>query len=96
VDRGHLGDPAAEALLRAAADGLCLLAALGLRLVTRRSAAELGLELDQAVVVGDKTTDVEFAHRLGVTAFLVTTGHGAATLLGKDVLADFVAEGLDA
>lgn len=56
---------------------------------------ELGLDLTRAVVAGDKAADVGLARALGVPAFLVTTGHGAATLNAGGAGADYVVDGLD-
>ena len=44
------------------------------------AARELGLDLTQAIVVGDRAADLGLARRLGVPGFLVTTGQGQATL----------------
>ena len=55
----------------------------------------MGLSLDRAVVVGDKPADIGLARRPEAPAFLVTTGYGAATLVGRDVSADCVVDGLD-
>jgi D-glycero-D-manno-heptose 1,7-bisphosphate phosphatase len=63
--------------------------------LARQAAQELGLSLDQAVVVGDKPADIGLARRLGVPGFLVTTGYGAVTLEQGDVPADYVVDGLD-
>ncbi len=63
--------------------------------LARQAALDLGISLDQAVVVGDKPADLGLARRLKVPAFLVTTGYGAATLVQGDVAADYVVDGLD-
>ena len=63
--------------------------------LAQKAVRELGLSMERAVVVGDKPTDIGLARRLGVPAFLVTTGHGAATLARGDVSADYVVDGLD-
>lgn len=63
--------------------------------LVREAVRDLGLSLGQAVLAGDKPTDLALARRLGLTAFLVTTGHGAATLRDQTVTADYVVDGLD-
>lgn len=60
-----------------------------------RAARELGLDLTRAVVAGDKAADVGLARALGVPAFLMTTGHGEATLNAGAASADYVVDGLD-
>jgi D-glycero-D-manno-heptose 1,7-bisphosphate phosphatase len=42
-----------------------------------RAARELGIDLASSWVIGDKDSDVVFAHALGCRAVLVETGHGA-------------------
>lgn len=44
--------------------------------MARRAAAEMGLDLSRAVVVGDDHGDMGLAEALGVPAYLVRTGHG--------------------
>jgi D-glycero-D-manno-heptose 1,7-bisphosphate phosphatase len=63
--------------------------------LARQAAADLGLALDGAVVAGDKPADVTLARRLGVPAFLVTTGCGESTLVDPAIQADYVVDGLD-
>jgi histidinol-phosphate phosphatase family protein len=63
--------------------------------LARRAAAELAFPLDRAVVAGDKASDIELARRLGVPAFLVTTGCGSATLANGTARPDYVVDGLD-
>ena len=41
-----------------------------------RAASEMGLDLDQSFVVGDKQIDVELAHRVNSQGILVLTGYG--------------------
>lgn len=61
-----------------------------------QAAADLGLTLAHSIVVGDKAIDLALARRLGVPAFLVTTGDGATTVAANSVTADYVVDGLDA
>ena len=65
-------------------------------LLARQAAAELGLDLAHAFVVGDKASDLGLGHRLGVPTFLVTSGYGQATLAARAVTPDFVVDDLDA
>lgn len=64
--------------------------------LAREAAGRLGLDLAAAIVVGDKPADVGLARRLGVPAFLVGTGDGAATLRSRAVSADYAVENLEA
>jgi phosphoglycolate phosphatase-like HAD superfamily hydrolase len=41
-----------------------------------RAASELDLDLDDAVVVGDKLADVKLGKNIGATTVLVLTGYG--------------------
>jgi histidinol-phosphate phosphatase family protein len=43
-----------------------------------QAARELGIDLGRSLYIGDKTSDVAAAERLGGTAILVRTGHGRA------------------
>ena len=54
-----------------------------------RAAAELGVAVEECVVVGDKAADVELGHAAGGKSVLVTTGYGAEHAGSVD--ADFVA-----
>lgn len=63
--------------------------------LAHQAARELGLDLSRAIVAGDKAADVGLARALGVPAFLMTTGHGTATLNAGGVSADYVVDGLD-
>jgi histidinol-phosphate phosphatase family protein len=62
--------------------------------LAREAAGRLGFRLAEAVVVGDKPTDLELGHRLGVPAILVGTGEGPATLQAGAVQADYVVDDL--
>ena len=44
----------------------------------RQAAADLTLDLDRSVVVGDRWTDVRLARAAGTAAILVRTGYGAS------------------
>ncbi|MBI5086789.1 MAG: HAD family hydrolase [Acidobacteria bacterium] len=57
-----------------------------------RAAADLGLPVEECVVVGDKAADVELGHAAGGKSVLVTTGYGAEH--AGSVAADFVAGSL--
>lgn len=63
--------------------------------LAHRAARDLGLDLSRAIVAGDKAADVGLARALGLPAFLLTTGHGAATLNAGGAAADYVVDGLD-
>jgi D-glycero-D-manno-heptose 1,7-bisphosphate phosphatase len=43
-----------------------------------RAAADLGIDLRQSFVVGDRWIDVTLARTIGARAILVRTGHGQA------------------
>jgi len=62
--------------------------------LARRAAAELGFEIADAVVVGDKSSDLELGHRLGIPAVLVGTGAGMDTLRSRAVAADYLVDDL--
>lgn len=63
--------------------------------LVRLATAEHRLDLAGAVVAGDKAADLGLARRLDATAFLVTTGEGAATLAAGSARPDYVVDGLD-
>ena len=44
------------------------------------AAAELGIDIDRSFMVGDKYSDVEFAHTLSIPGVLVRTGYGAGEI----------------
>jgi D-glycero-D-manno-heptose 1,7-bisphosphate phosphatase len=60
-----------------------------------RATVELGLDLQKAVMAGDKPADVGLARALGIPSFLVTTGYGDQTLNEGTAIADYVVDGLD-
>jgi D-glycero-D-manno-heptose 1,7-bisphosphate phosphatase len=62
--------------------------------LARQAADALGFALPEAVVVGDKASDLELGHRLGVPAILVRTGEGPATLQSGVVSADYLVDDL--
>lgn len=64
-----------------------------------RAVGELGLDLENAVVIGDKLADVKLGKNIGATTVLVLTGHGRKVLdeltdSNPDEKPDFVAENL--
>jgi D-glycero-D-manno-heptose 1,7-bisphosphate phosphatase len=62
--------------------------------LAHRAAAELGLDLARAVMVGDKPADLGLATRLGIPSFLVLTGDGATTLGSQEAKPDYVVDDL--
>ncbi len=50
----------------------------------RRAAAELGLDLERSLLVGDKVSDLEAGAAAGCATILVRTGHGA-TVRAKEL-----------
>ena len=56
----------------------------------RQAAQDLGLQVQDAIVVGDKESDIEMARRAGTTAILVETGWGQETAIRCGQLAHFV------
>lgn len=62
--------------------------------LAHRAAAELEFAVADAVVVGDKGSDLELGHRLGVPAILVRTGEGMETLRSGAVTADYLVDDL--
>ena len=65
-----------------------------------KAALDLDLDLRDSVVVGDRSTDLEAARRIGSRAVLVLTGYGRGeleyVLPQKEIRPDFVAEDLGA
>lgn len=51
-----------------------------------RAVADLGIDLDSSVIVGDHVTDIELANALDIPGVLVETGRGRATLEDADAL----------
>ena len=62
--------------------------------LSRQAAGQLGFRLTESVVVGDKPSDLELGHRLGVPAILVGTGAGPATLQSGAAGADYLVDDL--
>jgi D-sedoheptulose 7-phosphate isomerase len=62
--------------------------------LARRAAQELGFDLAEAFVIGDKPSDIEMGSRSGATTVLVRTGYGRAHEASGDVYPDLVAEDL--
>lgn len=62
-----------------------------------QAARDLGIDLAQSFMVGDKATDVEVAHRAGCRGVLLRSGYGERVLEGRYQFvpeADFVADDL--
>ncbi len=47
--------------------------------LVHRAAAELGFEVNEAAIIGDKACDIGVGKAVGATTFLVRTGYGAET-----------------
>ena len=47
--------------------------------MAEQAARDLGIELNESIVIGDKLDDLNLARVLGVTGILVRTGHGTET-----------------
>ena len=60
----------------------------------RQASAELGFDLKESIVVGDKPCDIDMGNIAGATTFLVRTGYGAQ--FENAVKADFVVDDLTA
>jgi D-glycero-D-manno-heptose 1,7-bisphosphate phosphatase len=63
--------------------------------LAERAAAELGADLTQAVMIGDKPADLELARAIGAFAVLTRQGYGRQTELDAPGLADLVVDDLD-
>jgi D-glycero-D-manno-heptose 1,7-bisphosphate phosphatase len=59
-----------------------------------RAGKELGLNLKQSFMVGDKLSDVEAGKRAGCKTIMVRTGQGAEELKAKQIDCDYVANDL--
>lgn len=59
-----------------------------------QAARDLGVDLQHAVVAGDKAADLGLARAIGAPAVLVTSGEGAATLASGEVAPDYVVDDL--
>ena len=62
--------------------------------LAEQAARELGFELGEAFVVGDKPSDIEMGRRAGATTVLVRTGYGRQHEAAGDAYADLVADDL--
>ncbi len=62
-------------------DDQCLCRKPGTAMV-ERAAADLGLDLSRAYVIGDQSRDIELAKRVGARSVLVTTGPGSQEAVG--------------
>lgn len=60
-----------------------------------RAARELGFDLQDCYVIGDKDCDIEMGRRVGATTLLVLTGYGKETIAKGISQPDFVANDLD-
>ena len=55
---------------------------------------ELGVNLGQSFMVGDKLSDIEAGKRAGCKTIMVKTGQGAGELEKNEVLCDYIADDL--
>src|SRR5919106_5893166 len=60
----------------------------------QKAARELGFNLANCIVIGDKACDIEMGHGAGALTFLVRTGYGAQ--VENEAAADFVVDDLAA
>ncbi|MFW6303498.1 MAG: D-glycero-beta-D-manno-heptose 1,7-bisphosphate 7-phosphatase [Candidatus Sumerlaeota bacterium] len=60
----------------------------------QRAVKDLNIDMQHSIVIGDKTSDIEAAHRLGLTSILVRTGH-AGSDNAFETQADYVADSID-
>jgi histidinol phosphatase-like enzyme len=58
-----------------------------------RAAAEVGFKPSEAVVIGDKASDIDFGHRVGAKTILIAAEPGS-TMTGDGPKPDYVATGL--
>jgi D-glycero-D-manno-heptose 1,7-bisphosphate phosphatase len=72
-------------------DCVCRKPRLGL---LQKAAGELGFNLANCIVIGDKACDIEMGHGAGALTFLVRTGYGAQ--VENEAAADFVVDDLAA
>jgi D-glycero-D-manno-heptose 1,7-bisphosphate phosphatase len=52
--------------------------------LAEKAAAELGFDLQESFVVGDKASDIELGQNIGATTLLVRTGYGNQQPLGAE------------
>ncbi len=62
--------------------------------LAEQAARELGFDLTEAFVVGDKACDIELGQNCGAKTILVRTGYGAETETSRESRPDFVADDL--
>jgi len=60
-----------------------------------RAAADLGFSFADAIVIGDKPSDIELGQRIGARSALVKAGHGASYFESRTVAPDLVVNDLD-
>jgi D-glycero-D-manno-heptose 1,7-bisphosphate phosphatase len=60
----------------------------------RKAAEELGFDLTNSIVIGDKASDIEMGHAAGALTLLVRTGYGSQ--VENEAAADFVVDDLAA
>lgn len=58
------------------------------------AARELGFNLKNSFVIGDKVCDVELGRRVEATTFLVRTGYGAEVAQGRRAAPDYIVDDL--
>ena len=63
--------------------------------MAEQAAAELGFELSESFMIGDKPADINMGKAIGAETFLVRTGYGAKHEAKGDAPADHVVDGLD-
>jgi histidinol phosphatase-like enzyme len=73
VDRHYLADPSALEFEPGAEAGLRRMSDMGCRLVviTRQASEELGFDMSESIVIGDRDSDVEFGRRAGAVTILI-------------------------
>jgi D-glycero-D-manno-heptose 1,7-bisphosphate phosphatase len=62
--------------------------------LVERAAREIGFDLADCFVIGDKASDIELGQRVGATTILVQTGYGAQEVSHLPVPPDYVVENL--
>jgi D-glycero-D-manno-heptose 1,7-bisphosphate phosphatase len=62
--------------------------------LAERAAAELGFDLQETFVIGDKASDIEMGRNIGATTMLVCTGYGNEQRLDSAVQAHYSARDL--
>jgi histidinol phosphatase-like enzyme len=59
-----------------------------------RAVREIGFDLADCIVIGDKASDIELGQRVGATTILVQTGYGTQAVSYLAVPPDYVVENL--